>query len=387
MEFILVGMGFAVAAVAVAAIFFKKSFVWWEYLILGITPPIIAVLVYITSESTRKWDTEYFTNTCVKVEYVEYWETWVDKTCSRTYSCNCTTDSKGHKSCDTCTEYYDCSYCDENGPYYYAYNEKGKRESISESEYRRISKKFGTERFVELNRYISRSGLCGKDGDSYVAEWNGDESKYEPFCTAHKYENKVRLSNAYNFVELSESEKKRVKDYPDIYGVYQDAIVGQWFDKRDLYNANFKLNRFNGQFGKKKQIKAFIFTYYNQNNDVMDLQRRYFEGGNKNEIIICVGYAPTVGVTWVRAFSWTDEKICENEAVRFYTKDMKLEQLVDHMIPVWTANWKRKEFTPLNDIVNIVPTTGAWITMIILVLIITTILTIAFKQNQNYNGN
>lgn len=381
MEFILTGMGIAVAAVAVAAIFFKKAFVWWEYVILGIAPPLIATLVYFTDQGARKWDTEYFTNTCVKVEYIEYWETWVDKTCSRTYSCNCSTDSKGNRSCQTCTEYYDCSYCDHNPARYYAYDEKGHKQSIPESEYRRISKKFGTERFVELNRDIDYHGGCGEDGDAYVAEWDGDQEKYEPYCTAHNYVNKVRLSNSYSFEELTPEQKKRVKQYPDIRGVYQPAIVGQWPDKADLYNANFKLNRFNGQFGKKKQIKSFLFTYYNQKSDVVDLQRKYFEGGNKNEIILCVGY-DNVGVTWVRAFSWTDEKICENEAVRFYNKNMKLEALVDHMIPVWTANWKRKEFTPLNDIINIVPSTTAWVTMIALIIIITTVLTVVFTKNE-----
>lgn len=385
MEFIFATFFMAAISMAVAAIFFKKQFVWWEYLVMGFSPFFIAFMVFFIDQEGRKWDTEYFTNTTTRVEYVEYWETYVEKTCYR--DCNCrdvkSSDGKSsHRECDRCP--YDCSYCDHNPAQYWAYDEKGHGSPISALEYQRIKSKFGNEQFVDLHRHINYSGGCGKDGNKYVSTWNGDLEKYEPYCTDHRYENKVRLSNTYNFSELTDTEKNRIKNYPPIVNVYQPSIVGQWPWKDDLQKATFKLDRFNGLNGKKLQIKAFIFTYYNQQSDVVDLQKRYFEGGNKNEIIVCVGYDKN-GVTWVRAFSWTDEKICENEAVRFYTKDMKLETLVDHMIPVWTANWKRKEFTPLNELIHLSPSLAAWITMIVLQIIIVTILTIAFSRNEYQN--
>lgn len=382
MGFYFISFLVAVLSMMVAAIFFSKKFVWWEYLIMGVSPFFLALLIYTVDGESQKWDTEFFTNTVTSVEYIEYWETYVSKTCYK--DCNCrdvkSSDGKSsHRKCDRCA--YDCSYCDHNPEQYWAYSDRGTRERISKLEYIRLKEKFGNEKFVELNRKIRNWGSCGQDGDKYVSEWNGDLEKYEPFCTDHRYINKVRLSNSHGFRALDEREMNRVKQYPQIVNVYQPSIVGNWPFKDDFEQAKFKLDRFNGLFGKKLQIKAFIFTYYNQSSDVADLQKVYFQGGNKNEIIICVGYDKS-GVTWVRAFSWTDEKICENEAVRFYTKNMKLEALVDHMIPIWTANWKRKEFTPLNELVHLSPSTTAWVTTILLQIIMMSILVIAFKDNE-----
>lgn len=380
-DLLLVGFLMASLAMGVAAIFFAKKFVWWEYVILAITPIAISFFSCLLDGEIRSRDTEYFTNTVKRVEYIEYWETYVNKTCTRSYDCNCGTDRDGRRTCQTCYESYDCSYCDINDAEYWAYDENGRGMRISKGEYYRIKNKFGNEKFVDLNRNINYSMGCGRDGNKYVSEWDGNLDLYEPFCTAHSYINKVRLSNTYNFRDLNEAELKRVKNYPKISSVYQTSIVGQWVSRDDLEKARFKLDRFNGLNGKNLQIKAFIFTYYNESSDVVDLQRLHFEGGNKNEIIICVGYNEK-GVTFVRAFSWTDEKICENEAVRFYSKDMKLEALVDHMIPVWTKNWKRKEFTSLNDLVQSEPSASTWVLIIFLEILLTAFLVVAFKNNE-----
>lgn len=388
MNFIFFGWGIAAIAFVVAIVFFKAKFVWWEYAILAVLPPFMAWGIYAIDVEHRTNDVEFFTNQVVKVEYYEYWETYVRKTCTRSYNCNCRTVTRGsgktrtsHRECSTCYETYDCSYCDHNAARYIAYNERGQSADISAAEFNRIANKFGTKRFVELNRSINHSGGCGQDGDLYVAEWDGNMNKFEPYCTDHVYENKIRLNNSYGFRDLTKTERARVFDYPAINNVYQPSVVGNWYNNEDLNWSRFLLDRFNGQYGKSKQIKAFIFTYYNQTDDVANLQRIFFQNGNKNEIILCVGY-DCCGATWVKAFSWTDEKVCENEAVRFYSRDMKLYQLVEHMIPVWTANWKRKEFTPFNEIMEISPSNTAWWIMIIIIVLTVTAMVFFFSRNE-----
>jgi hypothetical protein len=384
MTFILVSWLIATIFIVIAVTFFRKNFVWWEYAVLAIAPLLLSGIIYSIDTSFRQSDLEFFSNQTVKVEYYEYWETYVHKTCTRSYDCNCSTDSKGHKSCSTCHETYDCSYCDHNPARYIAYNESGKSKAISESEYKRIAKKFGTERFVELNRNINKWGSCGKDGDMYVAEWNGDQEKFEIFATEHTYENKIRLSDSYGFRKLTKQEKSLIHEYPPVNSVYQASITGNWYNMNDYYRATFLLDRFNGKFGKSKQIKAFIFTYYNKPPNVADLQRIYFQNGNKNEIIICVGYTGSQA-TWVKAFSWTDEKVCENEAVRYFQPNMTLTGLVEHMMPVWEKNWVRKQFTPYNEIINIQPSTTGWVIMVVLNLILCAILGVSFKNNEYQN--
>lgn len=43
--------------------------------------------------------------------YIGCCSNWVTKTCTYTYSCNCSTSSDGSSSCSTCSHTYDCSYC------------------------------------------------------------------------------------------------------------------------------------------------------------------------------------------------------------------------------------------------------------------------------------
>lgn len=388
MDFIFFGWGIAIFGLTVAIAYFKSKFVWWEYAIMGIFPPILSALIYWIAVSNAATDVEFFTAQTVKVEYYEYWETYVSKTCTRTYECNCRTVTSGtgsnttsHRECSTCTETYDCSYCDEYPAKYLAHSNTGEIREISQSEFNRIANKFGTKRFVELNRKIDNWSFCGKDGDLYVAEWDGDRNKYEPFCTSHTYENKIQLNKSFGFRDLTEVEKSRIHEYPAISSVYQPSIVGNWHNTNDINWARFLLDRFNGEYGKKKQIKAFIFTYYNQTPDVAELQKIYFKGGNKNEIIVCVGY-DCCKATWVRAFSWTDEKICEVEVTRYFREDMKLYQMVEYLIPIWTANWKRKEFTPYNQIMQISPSKSTWWLMAIFQIILLVTLLYFFHNNE-----
>lgn len=384
MVLIIGGFVWTAVAIAIAVIFLHKKFVWWEYLILGLTPIAIAFIALFLDEQARIWDTEYRTSTLTYAEYVEPYSTWVTKECSKRV-CDTKRNSDGTTYEDCHTEYYDCSECDRFSARWYVYDNNGKQTAINEYEYKRLCAKFGNNSFVELNRNITYRLSCGVDGDKYVTTWDGNPDRYEHYATAHNYENKVRLSNSFNFHKLTEAEKKRVKDYPAINHVYQPSIVGQWYDKQDYATALQKLDRFNGLNGKKKQIKVFMFLYHNESPDVVDLQRNYFEGGNKNEMIVCIGYDNAGKTQWVRAFSWTDEKICEVEATHYAKPDMKLTDLVDYMVPIWYNNWKRKEFTPMNELVTMVPTGGAIFGCVITQLIVLGLMLFGFTKNEHYN--
>lgn len=379
MIFVLVSLFFSIASFIVAIKLFPQKFIFWEYVILFLAPLCIGALIYNIDAGIQESDKEFFTNTTVSVRYTEPYVTWVSKQCA--YDCNCTKDKNGHQTCSTC--YKDCSYCDEHSANYEAVSETGKSKNISSYEYNRLKTRFQNSKFLELNRTIRYHGGCGKDGDAYESWWDNDPLKYEMFATEHSYVNKLRLNSSYNFKPLTEVEKKRVFDYPNVDEVYQSSVVGNWYNTSDLAIAKRKLDRFNGLNGKTKQIKVFVFLYNNETPDVADLQRQHFQGGNKNEMIYCIGHDGQK-TKWVKSFSWTDEKICENEAMHYQSDTMTLNGFVDHMIPVLYNNWKRKEFTPLNNVLTIAPSTSAWIWLIVVNIIVSVFLVYFFQKNDIY---
>jgi hypothetical protein len=359
---------FIILAISVARIFFHHKMEAWEYVSLPIIAILATALVVSINFHQRKTDTEYWGELILKVEYVEYYETYVVKTCTRSYDCNCST-TNGRRSCSTCYETYDCSYCDYNPKKYYAYTKRNKYQ-ISEGEYNKIKAKFGNETFVELNRSINRSFGCGVDGDSYVSVWGWKNDNAENATTEHSYENKVILSNVYSFP--FDGNMNGIFDYPKVDGVYQKGILGKWKDANDLRVAEQKLQYFNGLNGEKIQMKVFVFIYENADMQTFERQRNFMKGGNKNEMIVCLSKGSDGQVKWAKAFSWTDEKICENEVTRFWRENPSatMTGFFDYIFPVWEKNWKRKHFKPLNDLVVMELDETGWKYFIITLLVV-----------------
>lgn len=354
-----------VIAAALLIIFFTEKIVWWEVAAMIIPSVLIILLMNTIMISSRTSDTEYFGSYTTKVIYYEAWDEEV--TCTHPVYCTGTrTDSKGNVS----TYEYECGKqhpydVDYHSEYWSKLDNLGAEYDISKSEYNRLKEQFATKTyFVELNR-----DYHSIDGDAYHTNFAGQPEKSDVINSEHSYTNKIKASHSiFKFENISEKEKIRWKlyDYPSIRGYYQPIVLGQ---KVDAITEK-KLQYLNGYFGANKQFKTFILFFTDQNVEAALKQRSYWEGGNKNEFIICIGKDKSGNFDWVKCFSWMEKPSLEVEVEDYFntTKDINLSKFSDWMPSKISEHWKRRNFKDFDYLEIEVTETQMWIILIVILL-------------------
>jgi hypothetical protein len=316
-------------------------------------------------------DTEFHGALVTEARYYEYWETYVRRTCTRTH--------KVGKS--TVTTTYDCSYCDENPPRWVVVNSLGQEFSITEKYYKYLTKLWNCKpEFVELNRDINHGGWgCGKDGDMYSIKWDKDPLHAKATTTDHWYENRVQAAHsAFDFVKLTDADIKqyRLFDYPEINGWKQETVLGlDSLKQLKSGNVNYfkqQSDYLNGKLGPKKKVHIFFLFFKDQPQLAASMQEAYWDGGNDNELVICIGMNSTSNkIEWVRPFSWSTNRRIIPE-IREEIMDIGFfnpasicrvveKSVVDHYV--------RKDFKEFSYLTVDPPEWAKWVTAIVTLLI------------------
>jgi hypothetical protein len=292
---------------------FRKKFQIKDLLIpLGICLVLTCALKLI-GEETQVSCIEYEGDLGYKAQYYEPWSTWVDQTCARQVACG--TDSKGNTQ--YCTKSYDCSYCSDHGADYYLVDYSGHKFDISVTYYNYLTKKWSaTPKFVELARDIDHHGSCGVDGDLYEIFWDRKVLTSVPTTWTHIYENRVKVSSsAFRYPTVSEQDKQMygLYDYPEVKGFNQQSVLGaeqfSWLSPVDKVLAEKYCQYLCGYYGPRKQLKLWVLLYKNQPSLSADMQEAYWNNGNKNEMVVCIGLdSVSRKIQWVRPFSWTTNR-------------------------------------------------------------------------------
>lgn len=277
-----------------------------------ILPTVISflfiVISYFTLKSVNMTDIEYNGEIVIAAKYYEPWETWVHKTCSYT---TCTGSGKT-RHCTT--HHYDCSYCDYNSEYYEVITDRGNKKIISKEKYNILLRQWSAKpEFIELDRHINYHGSCGKDGDAYIIKWDQKIETSEAFVSEHEFKNIVKVTHsAFKFSEISNGEADTIGlyHYPSFYDYYkQPAILGTC--RFPIHNAPLlqkKLEYLNGYLGTRNKVKVFTLLFKNKPIDIAFKQEAYWEGGNQNELVVCIGLKDNLEIDWVKPFSWCDNK-------------------------------------------------------------------------------
>ena len=286
--------------------FFKRKVVWWE---LGLPIILSLIVIFIVKKSvqySRSSDIDFHGSFIVEARYYEYWSTWKDETCSST-----TTDSKGNST----TTYYDCSYCDEHHPYWEAIDNFGNKWNISEDKYNSLVKQWKAKPiFYNMNREIDTHWSCGKDGNMYYINWDRQAETSEPAVSEASYINKIKVSHTslgYEDISDKEADNVGLYQYPKMYAQYkQEAILGieKIYPNESSYIKHL-FQYFNAYYGVNNHAKTFFLMFYGKPQNIALQQEAYWEGGNDNEIVVCIDVdSITKKLNWVRAFSWCDNK-------------------------------------------------------------------------------
>ena len=334
-----------IAGIIIMAIWFRESLAWWELVL-----PIIASVIFIgisktVTQKIAMTDTEYHGALIVKAQYYEYWETWVHKTCSRTY----------REGKTTYTTHYDCSYCDENRPRWYLVNSLGEKFETTQEDYNRLLRKWkGNPQFVELNRHINYHGSYGKDGDMYEFTWDNNPMTAESSTTEHSYENRIKAAHSsFDFVQVDKEDivAYGLYEYPKVNGIKQEAVLGldsvNFLSPKDKALMKQWTTYINGHYGKNKHVRVYYLIFANKPSIAGRYQEAYWEGGNDNELVICIGVnSHSSTLKWVYPFTWSPS--------RKIIPDMRSDIMKHHYfdanyIPLVTIRniereWKRKDF-------------------------------------------
>lgn len=365
---------FALAIPVLTAIalllFFKHKTQWWEIGVPMIATVIMVLIAKAICVNSLTNDTEWLGGYVTEVQYYEEWDEEVpcrhEIPCSHPDYCK---DSNGKE--------YQCGYKHFNDGYRHAYDVDDHPEyweaettlgdyGISKERYNQLVKKFGTgKQFVDMHR-----DYHSIDGDMYSTKWGHTDETLEPVAKSHTYENRPAASqNVLHFQEVDSSELKLYKpfDYPEINNQFhQDVLLGY----QDI-NAHQKLQAITSRLGKSKQIRIFVLVFKNQPRDAGFVQERYWQGGNKNELVICIGTDNSNQVKWGHVFSWSEEtgvmvKIKREIEEQEQLDLMKLFSFVENEV---NFEWKRRQFKEF-DYINIEPSINQTITIWILTILL-----------------
>lgn len=334
----------------ILVVFFRHKIVWWELVIPFIYTVVFVLIAKYIAVSSLTYDTEYLGGYVTEVRYYEDWNEYIHRMCS--YKCGKT----------TC--WRDCSYVKYHPEYWEAETTLGTF-TISEQRYNQLRKKFNSEtRFVDMHRHYHTN-----DGDMYSTFWRGDDEGLEPVTVEEHYENKPKASlNVFHFGQVDSTDYNRFKpvDYPVIHDLWnQDCILG-YSDPA----AERQLEILNARLGGVHHMRAYIVIFKNQPREAGIVQERYWEGGNKNEIVICIGVDDANNVQWGYDFSWTERQDYKIEIRNFAEgqKKLDLSSVVSFLDTETKTKWKIRDFKEF-DYLTIEPTISQVIWILILTFI------------------
>ena len=346
----------------------------WEIFIPTAVSALAILVSYLLIKEVSMKDVEYNGHMVVRARYYEYWCTWVEQTCTRQVPCG--TDSKGNTQ--YCTETYDCSYCDEHSPYWEAYTDDGLSFGISQDYYNRlVSQWTASPKFIDMDRRIRTHGWfskCGQDGNAYEISWNGKTETSEGAVTEHSFVNRVKVSHSafrYETIEKELADSLGLYDYPGTYSFYkQHCLLSRDFKFSELEHR--KLEYLNASLGPKNKVKIFTLIFKDKPMDIAFKQEQYWEGGNQNELVVCIGVDSRRNIQWVKPFSW-----CDNKRITVDTREDIADSKVlnvDTLFSVYSRNVPRffhyKSFKDFNYL-SFEPTSGQLWFVYILTLIVT----------------
>lgn len=361
-------------------IFFKKYIVWWEYIALVGVSILFTLLLRACFIASLETDTEYLGSYITRITHYDEWDEWIHRTCTRTVHDGY--DKDGNEI--THEEEYDCSYR-EYHPECWTYMTSGSKWEhyfCNKREFDRAMAELGYPKMVfrDMHRNYYRI-----DGDAQDYFYDGTVEHIRAYVESHTYKNKIIASKSlFRFEDISDNEADSLGlfRYPKIVDDDQDVVLGFKCGKA----VHKKYKYINSIYGAKKQFRIFVLVFRNKPIEISEKQKSYWQGGNKNEFVLCLGYNTKTGrIDWCNPFSWCDKPELEVATKRYFREHPRMDL---SKYPEWLeANlklWKRKEFKDFEYIKNEM-TKGQSIGLLIIILLTNIGLSLFFIGNEYTN--
>jgi hypothetical protein len=252
--------------------------------------------------------------------------------------------------------------------YYHAYDShytdsKGKRHTVHHSPYWQVRDQHGNKTNVSHSCYNSLRDKWGGDSAygitspphsdswggviSYVP-WDKKLETLQVMTTKNIYENRIRHSHSvFRYQDVSEKEAKEANlfDYPGV-SEYKTYHILNKHPSVSTAEAEHNLREWLGWNAGRLQLNVYILIWHNTPYETAVLQERYWQGGNKNEFIICTSLDNDGKVQWSHSISWTPQERLKVD-VQNYVRDQKklnLPDLVKYLETELPKSWVRRDF-------------------------------------------
>ncbi len=324
--------------------FHQHRVVWWELLLPIAAGAVLILGLKSLGEFAQTRDTEYWTGWVTQAEYYEDWNERVScrhpKYRTETY-----TDSNGRTQTRQVFDGYEHLYDVDYHPEYWVINDNnGLASYVNRGTFEALCDRWDNRTFVDLHRNYHTN-----DGDKYVGNWDGRRETLEVHVTTHSYENRVQSSSSvFNYPEVSDLTVTELGlfAYPNIDGWRCPSILGP--DCPGKQEAERELSLLNAELGRKKQVRMWILLYRDQPLDAGIEQEALWKGGNKNELVVCIGLNAQSQVSWSHVFSWTEVEELKIGARNFVSgmrgKPVDLGAIASWMGQNVDQSWQRKAF-------------------------------------------
>ena len=236
---------------------------------------------------------------------------------------------------------------------------------ITHAEFDQLRRQFGTEmQFVDMHRRYHTL-----DGDAQDYHFDGDWTKARTLSESHHYQNKVQASRSiFKFENISNSRADSLSlfHYPDIIDDDQTPFLGYTPDSQ----TEKRFRWINARYGKQYQFRIYLLFYRNKNVNIVEHQRSYWQGVNKNEMAVCIGIDDSDHVQWCECLSWSDTPRLESKTRQFFLESdsLRLMDYANHLVKWVPHDWHRKSFKDFDYLTIELSDTQYWL-IIILTLI------------------
>ena len=353
-------------------IVFNRKMVWWEYLVLILPSLLFTLITQLIMVSVNSSDTEYLGGYVNRITYYEPWDEMVRVRHTRT-------DSDGEEEV-----YYTWEREYHSERYTYVDNESNWEHYLSKKEYEIIKKRMGNKAvFRDMHRDYHRI-----DGDAYDIYWDKTIEHLYDITTPHTYTNKIKASQShtiFKYSDISEEDAKTLGlyEYPDINLMNQNPIIGRYASDKDKQRIKY----INATYGKTHQFRVYMLFYEGKDIEISEQQKAYWQNGNKNEFVVCLG-TQRDSVVWCNPFSWCDEPKLEALTRDYFIQNPKVDidaygKWLQSQIP---TKWKRKEFSDF-EYIHIGLSKGQYIALIIIMILLNIGISVFLVMNDIQNEN
>jgi hypothetical protein len=321
-------------------------------------------------------DTEYLGSYVSKITYYEDWDELVRVRHEKKERVG--TDSNGNPKYIT-KVWYTTERVYHNEKWTYNTNISNHEHNISKELYNKIKNRLNNKLiFKDMKRKYYK-----KDGDAYIMHYDGSVNNIYDVATAHKYKNKIKASQSHTIFKMTEitdelADSLKLFKYPKINDLTQSYILGKKCTKDEEQIFRY----INAMKGKSKQFRTYVLLFNYDEFEKSELQKAYWQNGNKNEFIVTIGLKGD-SVVWTNCFSWCDIPKLEIMTRKYFINHPKLDL---KSYGIWLNsriddNWVRKEFSDF-DYISIEVSDEQFIWLFVLTVLLNILISLFLINNE-----